>query len=370
MSWLGIAFVLAAVFYGTILLLVWLGLNRLKSPEITVTPTISIIIAARNEARRITPCLQSLEQLDYPADRYEVILVDDQSTDETPSMIAAYCERHANWQAIFLSEKSTVLRGKKSALLHAVQKSRGDIIFTTDADCIVPPGWLRHMARYFAPDVAMVLGYSPLLEKPGFWQRVLQFDNLFSAIVAAAPTMMGYPFTSMGRNLAYRRAAYEQVGGYEALRQFRSGDDIHLTERFRQQRVGRIVFCADARTFVQTRPPDTRREVFHQQVRKNSKVLRKSRTSVAFSLLLVVAVGLFLALPFLEQKVPEWLTVWLVVMFLVFLGEWFCLWKAARIFHQRQLLSYLPLMLVWYPVHILFFSFLGAFDVYEWKNQA
>jgi len=351
--------------YFLVLLGVLVGLLRLREPTQSFTPRISVVIAARNEADRIQACLNSLEQLDYPEDRYEIILVDDHSTDATPRLIQQYCTRHPNWKFIPLNQKSSELRGKKHALLTGIAAARGEIIFTTDADCVVPPGWLRHMSRYFENDVTMVLGYSPLIERPGVWHKLLAFDNLFSAIVAAAPTQLGHPISSVGRNLAYRKDAYNDVGSFLALKKFRSGDDVHLTERFRFMKVGKIVFCAHPQTFVATLPPATLKEIFHAQLRKHSKIFKQTPSAIAFSL------GVFLSycwLTLFPLFAPQYLTLWLYTMGAKFLMEFVDLTVAARIFRQTQLVKYFPLMQIIYPFYIFLFSFLGAFDIYRWKE--
>jgi len=358
-------FFLLSLIYFTVLLAVLYGLNKLNPAESNIQPTVSIVIAARNEAGRIQACIDSLKHLDYPPDKFEVILVDDDSTDDTAAKMERACAGMSNWRWIELEEKSRELRGKKNALLRGIAESKGEIIFTTDADCIVPPGWLKYMAPYFKPGVTMVLGYSPLVEGKGFLRRILQFDNLFSAISAAAPTNLGYPFTSVGRNLAYRRDAYENAGGFLALKKFRSGDDVHLTERFRYLNNGRIDYCAHPETFVLTRPPETGKEIFHAQVRKNSKTLLKAGSSIAFSLVLFAYYMLIICFPLLY---PEWNGLWLALLAAKFILEYIPLRKAAKIFRQQSIIPYIPLMQIIYPAYIIFFSILGALQLYQWKK--
>jgi len=349
-----------------LLLAVYKGLGRLHlSGSCDHLPVISVIIAARNEQDRILPCLQHLEKIDYPSDRLEIILVDDNSRDNTPLLSGEFCARHENWKLIRLSEKNIQPGGKKNALMHGIAKARGEIIFTTDADCMVPRLWLRNMVRYFTPQVAMVLGYSPLTPGPGFWNTILRFDNLFSAIATAAPAKFGYPFSSVGRNLAYRRINYDQVGGYQSLKKFRSGDDMHLTERFRTSGSGLIDYCADPLTFVDTRPPATVRQIFHQQIRKNSKVLKATPATVTFFILIFIY---YLSIPWLPISDPGSVAYWGILLFLKLLLEWVCLMRAIRIFKQEALRGYLLLMQIIYPVFIIFFSLLGIFQKYSWKN--
>ena len=365
-------FIAFSCFYYGLLIAVYIGLRSLQlsySGTIDLKEdrlaSVSIVIAARNEETRILPCLKSLEKLAYPEDRYEVIFIDDSSSDKTTELIDRFCKKYRNWHLIRIAKKSKQLLGKKNALLQGIAKAKGDIIFTTDADCIVPPGWIQGMVKYFKTGISMVLGYSPLQKGKGFLYRFLQFDNLFSALAAAAPTKLGYPFTSVGRNLAYCKEAYHNVGGFLALKNFRSGDDIHLTTRFRYLNNGKIDYCADADTFVETQLPSSLSDVIHQQMRKNSKTFQLTFSSIVFSLLLAVYYILLIITPIFF---PEWLKTWLYLLLLKFLLENIDLVKAAKIFRLKGLIPYIPLMQILYPINIAIFSLLGVTQFYSWKK--
>lgn len=341
------------------------GLNRFVISDGNQDYSISIIIAARNEEKRIIPCLASLERLDFPQDKYEIIFVDDHSVDKTASVISAYCNNHRNWKLISLDNIGNRLKGKKNALQTGISQAKGELIFTTDADCIVPPKWLKNMSGYFSSDISMVLGYSPLVNSNKWYFRLLQFDNLFSTIVSAATAKLGYPFTSVGRNMAYRKDAYEHVGDFFSLKKFRSGDDVHLTGQFRSYIDGRIDFCAEEDTFVKTHIPSTDLEVVQQQIRKNSKTLQLSGWSILGMLMILLYYLVLILFPF---TVPSLLTLWLFLLSLKFLMEFILLKKAAKIFKQSDLIPYLPLMQLLYPPYIIIFSAIGLFQFYQWKN--
>jgi cellulose synthase/poly-beta-1,6-N-acetylglucosamine synthase-like glycosyltransferase len=341
------------------------GLDRLSSCEQKQDFFISVVVAARNEEKRIIPCLKSLEELRYPQDKYEVIFVDDHSSDNTAKVIGSYCEKNKNWKVVSLDKKSTKLRGKKNALQNGIFVAKGEIIFTTDADCTVPSNWLTIMSGYFKSGVSMVLGYSPLIRSDKFYFRLLQFDNVFSGIASAATAKLGYPFTSVGRNLAYRKDSYEDVGGFHSLQNFKSGDDIHLTGRFRHNDNGKIDYCAAPESFVKTQIPSTLMEVVQQQIRKNSKTFQLSGWSIFAMLTIFVYYFVLLTIPF---YLPSWLMMWLILIASKFLMEFLPLRKAAIIFEQKDLIPYIPLMQLIYPLYIIVFSVIGTFQFYQWKK--
>ena len=367
MTWLLILFILFSVFYLLVILLTALGLRRLKSLALyDQQPFISVVIAARNEVGRLQPIFDSLQQINYPKEKYEVLFVDDASTDNTAGLLKEQCSKQENWLVLQMPEASDRFHAKKMALAKGIEQANGEFIFTTDADCRVPPVWLKNMIRYFGPRTTMVLGFSPLENKTGFLDKWLKFDNLFSGIVAAAPTMLGFPISSVGRNMAFRKSAYQSIGGYSSLTKFRSGDDIHLTERMRDKVKGEIVYCADPQTFVHTQPPDSGKEIFHQQVRKNSKILDKSLKSAFFSVLLFLAYMLFFTLPLFN---PAWLELWLITLGIKFSLEFFVLTFACRTFKNNELIPLLPLMQLLYPFYVIFFGILGSLHLYSWKDN-
>ncbi len=358
-------FTALSAFYFLLLLLVIFGLGGLRGKNTQNLPFVSIVITARNEAGRIIPTLQSLERLYYPPGRFEVILADDASEDETGTILEEFSAKYAHWRVLHISEKNRTLRGKKYALNEAIKTASGAIIFTTDADCILPADWLKVMTAYFDDRTAMVMGHSPVIAQPGILGILLKFDTFFSAILSAASTKLGFAMTSVGRNLAYRKAAYERVGGFEALRRHKSGDDVHLTERFRTRKVGKIDFCADPRTFVITRAPSKAGDIFQQQIRYHSKILRKSWPTVILSILLFLAVVFFYGFPFLY---PAWIKIWLFVIVVKLALEYGGLMLAASKFQHHDLIPFFIPLQIFYPVYVIFFGLIGSLQLYRWKK--
>lgn len=358
-------FLVLSCFYFILLIAVIIGLNRVKNPREKQRFSISIIIAARNEEERISPCLESLERLVYPENMYEIIFIDDHSTDNTAEIIRSFCHKYQNWKLIRLNEKSTQLRGKKNALQKGITQANGELIFTTDADCVVPPLWLDVMSGYFKPGVSMVLGYSPLVYSKKWYFRLLQFDNLFSAIASAATAKLGYPFTSVGRNMSYRKDSYDNVGGFLSLKKFRSGDDVHLTGKFRYDDDGYIDFCAKEEAFVKTHIPSTGMEVFQQQIRKNSKTFQLSGLSILIMAMILIYYSLLISIPIIA---PTWGTIWIILLVIKFILEYLPLRKATHIFKQSNLIPIIPIMQIIYPFYIIGFSIIGTFQFYHWKK--
>ncbi len=360
-DFINLIFILFSSVYITTILLIIKGLSTLTNKTCYTQPNISIVIPARNEEKRITPTLTSLERLNYPQNRYEVIFVDDASEDKTADVIRSFTDRHNNWTLIKRKEKSDKFHAKKSALHEAIQRAKGEIIFTTDADCEIPPDWLSIMLCYFTDNVSMVLGHSELKTTSLF----LHFDNFFSSIVAAAPTKLGFPISSVGRNIAFKKSTYLQVGGYLALTNFKSGDDIHLTERFRMKTDTKIEYCAHHKTFTRSMPPETFKEIINQQIRKNSKILNKSFTTASFSVALFFIYNLMLFYPVFK---PQQFDVWISFTAVRLLLEFIALTIASFKFRMKFLIPWFPLFQIFYPLYLMFMGIIGSLHLYEWKQ--
>ena len=359
-------FSVSSLVYFLFLIAAFISLHLFKKTKKNITPKISIVIAARNEEKRILPTLQSLQQLNYPIDLYEIIFVDDASTDNTAKIINAFCRHNSNWKCIQLKEKDAKWHGKKLALKTGIDAASGKIIFTTDADIIVQPDWLSEMVQYFDEDVCMVIGhYEPEIKKNNLLGILIKFDNLFSSIMASVTANIGYPISSAGSNLAYRKKDYEEVNGHEALKHFKSGDDVHLTERFRTKLKKKIVYCGNPKTFVFTKHPEKKKEFFHQQMRKNSKHLKKSFSSIVFSIFLFLYFVLTYGFPFIN---PDFNNSWLLIILVKLFLEFIVLTKAAFIFNRKNIIIWFPLFQIFYPFYVIVFSILGNLQFYEWNK--
>jgi len=328
-------------------------------------PFISIIIAARNEEMRIKSTLESLSQLNYNTEKYEVIIVDDASTDQTVALIKEYADNRANWKLLRILKKNDTLKGKKAALKKAILEARGDIILTTDADCVVPKEWCEEMAAVFDDETIMVLGHALLFQKKGWLNKWLRFDNLFSGILMAATTMLGFPMTSVGRNMAYRREAYLKSGGFDQLSGHKSGDDVHLTELFRRKIEGKIKFNLNKKSFTISKPPDSWKEIIHQQIRKNSKILNKSFPSIVLSFFLFFYHALLVVFPFIF---PSLTLFWTMLLALKLICEFITLYISAKKFSDISTMWLIPLMQIFYPLYVTVLGIVGIFQSYEWKK--
>lgn len=189
------------------------------SDDETDLPTVSVLVAARNEERHLPDCLRALREQDYPAERIEFLIADDHSTDRTPSVIreAAREDERFRWVAV-PDAPDGLPRGKPNALHAAYGRASGEVLLVTDADCAPPPGWARHMAAQFRDErLGVACGVTWVKAGGSALGRIQTLDWLLLLTVASAAASVGFPITAMGNNMAFRCEAYDAVGGYPAL---------------------------------------------------------------------------------------------------------------------------------------------------------
>lgn len=262
-----LALLCALVNLGFILVL-WIGFNKLAAGgERSIAP-VSIIVAMKNERQNVRSCLEALIHQTYPADQLEIVVVDDGSTDGTAQILADYQRRHSVLKVVPHDPVLDGYGGKKSALNKGIAESAGEILLFTDADCVPSPRWAETMASYFAPQVGLVAGFSPLLDPTDrYLGKLLLIDSLVNGVVAAGGIGLGSAVTCTGRNLAYRRQVFDQVNGFTDIMHSISGDDDLFLHTVHQKTDWKICFASDQNAIVPSYQSLTLKQLFRQKKR-------------------------------------------------------------------------------------------------------
>ncbi|MFA6457024.1 MAG: glycosyltransferase [Bacteroidota bacterium] len=277
----------------------WKGLTGLANLNSeSPLPGISVIVAARNEEKNIGALLHSLSQLQYPADAFEVIIVNDRSTDGTESIIQEFLHHNNNFRLLTISTNTSNMPNKKNALRAAIEQSRFDILAFTDADCIVPPAWLQNISQQFSDTVGVVAGYSPY--GTDNTSTFLRFEEYMNSLTAASAVGLNSAYMCTGRNFAYRKSVYHQVGGFEKIKHSISGDDDLFLQLVKAETSWKIRYMTSPESYVRTIPPDSFLQFVHQRTRHISasafypKIIQ-SMYGVIHLFHLLVLVGLFIS---------------------------------------------------------------------------
>lgn len=358
--------------YLLAILLLIIGILRIKPGNSDRRPSVSIVIAARNEADNIENCLKSLVLQTYPAGKLEFFIVDDRSTDATAQIVADYLPHVPNLHLVRISQIPDQMAPKKYALSRGIAASQGELIFTTDADCQPVPTWVETLVRSFSPETGLVAGYSPL-EIPGThsrrMHRMFALESLSLACVAAGGIGLGQPLTCSGRNLAYRRQVFDAVGGFSKIAQYISGDDDLFLQQVSRETHWKIGYALDARALVYSAPPKNFKAFFQQRTRHASKGKFYRPQTVAG----LVAVYLFnlltLAGILFGWALPTWFWLSLGGFAAKSLFELALLFIGAHFFQKNYLLRIFPLVAVLHLPYVVIFGALGTFKQFQWKDQ-
>jgi cellulose synthase/poly-beta-1,6-N-acetylglucosamine synthase-like glycosyltransferase len=229
-------------------------------------PSVSIIVAARNEEHRIGPCLESLARLTYVGGAFEIIIVNDNSTDATAAIVRQFCLDHPNIKMVETGNVSGTLRGKPNALAHGVDASNGEILLFTDADCTAPAGWIEHTVKYYSDSSVGLVGGFTSIRWSTWFEAIQALDWFLLFSVAAALMRIGLPVTAVGTNLSVRRKAYDAVGGFRRV-PFSVTEDYALVNAIASRTSFKAIFPMDKECLVESLPCKTWRELFRQKLR-------------------------------------------------------------------------------------------------------
>jgi cellulose synthase/poly-beta-1,6-N-acetylglucosamine synthase-like glycosyltransferase len=226
MVWLTLFFGTFFALYALILLrAAW---PRPALPALTAFPRVSILVAARNEAASIGRCLESLARLNYPPDKLEILIGDDASTDGTAAIVQRFIEGRPQFRLLAVRQQLGTARGKGNVLAHLCRAATADYFLLTDADMVLSPDWAQAMLAAAPAGVGIVTGITTA-DGPLFG-RLQGLDWLFGLSLIRLLTDCGLPITAVGNNMLVTRAAYESIGGYEALA-FSITEDLQLFQQ-------------------------------------------------------------------------------------------------------------------------------------------
>ncbi|NLP12134.1 glycosyltransferase [bacterium] len=298
---------LMSLFYGIFALWLWVGLHRLRRQHRTAEqPRVVVIIPARNEAKDLGRCLDALQRQSYPTDRYEILVVDDDSSDDTAAVAQAHGVR-----CVLSKSLPPGWSPKKAALHLGIQLSRAEIILTTDADCVAPARWIETMISYFTEKVGAVVSWVDIEANGALLSRLEALDAWSFQVVGAAAIGHQRPFLANGANWGYRRALYEQAGGFCGIEAAASGDDDLLLQKMRRRKQ-RVAFADAPDCRVRTIPCGSLSAFLQQRLRWASKTALYPFSIIVLEGFIYLYNASLLLLGILVFSRPAWLFFFLV----------------------------------------------------------
>ena len=210
-----------ASFYFIISVVIAVGGKLLKSYELpSELPDVSVIVCARDEEADIRRCLESMLNIDYPREKLEILLVDDESEDVTMDIMNEYAARDGMFRVLSAESESHDLPGKQRPLNLGIRESSGEIVLVTDADIAVRPGWIKGHVSAYRENIGIVGGITRVSTDSGsIFSRVQNVDQISKLAVAMGCAGLGFPITTMGNNMSFRREAFGHIGGFSGMKQ-------------------------------------------------------------------------------------------------------------------------------------------------------
>lgn len=337
----------------------------------SVSPFVSVIIPARNEAAQVETCLRAVLAQNYPQDRFEVILVNDHSTDTTGDIARRIAAASTALTVVDL-QTDGINSYKKAAISAGIEQARGEIILQTDADCWMGTGWIAAMAACFQADVALVSGPIEIVSGNSLFSRFQSLESMGLVAIGAGSLAAGHPNMCNGANLAYLKQAFEEVGGFSGVDGVASGDDELLLQKLHVRNQYKLRFAKSREAIVRTNPMERWRDFRQQRLRWVSKArFYPNRWVNAVQALAYLA---FLGVPILIGMAcfdPAALPFLLGVLTLKLLADISILYQSAGFFHNLQLLRYLLPLQPLYLLYVLWIGIAGnLIATYTWKGRS
>ncbi|MEQ8239060.1 MAG: glycosyltransferase [Cyclobacteriaceae bacterium] len=331
------------------------------SPSISI----SLIVAVRNEQLRIEPLLRSIESIEYQGD-WEVIFIDDGSTDQSKNTIAKFIDENAKIKAKLISAKK---QGKKNAITEGIDLSRHDYILTIDADCTFKSGILNCYSKSFLLGNIFIAG--PVkMSSSNLFQRLQSIE--FAGLTGAGAILLsaGNPFYCNGANMAYKKSAFIKVKGYHGNEHIASGDDQFLLQKMSRSFPDKIAYLKSKEAIVTTEAEPSFQKLINQRIRWSSKWKKfRSLKIVLGSLLFFISYASVPILIVLLLTNQVNLLPVIIAVASKLMVEYLYIKRLNRFFELESFtVSVLSLQII-YPFFIIFLAIASIFGSYSWKGR-
>lgn len=342
------------------------GFTKIKTSEHSsglAQTSFTIVVPFRNEADNLPLLLDSLVKLEYPSHLFEVLLVDDNSTDgfELPDL---------TFKAKILQNHRTSNSPKKDAITSAMKRVSTNWVITTDADCIVPKKWLSSLDQYIQNhNVSMVAGAVTYTGKHSFLHHFQQLDLTSLQGATIGSFGIGKGFMCNGANLAYTRTIFEELNGFEGNNSIASGDDVFLLQKAIARHPEKVHYLKSSNNIVKTQAVNSWKALFYQRVRWASKT-SSYESSFGKAVAVIVFLGnlnwifVFFLAVFSSFSIVHLL----IVCTTKFIVDAFLIYQTNS-FLTKTKMRYLLASSLLYPFFSTVVALYSLFGKYKWKGR-
>ncbi|MEJ5285908.1 MAG: hypothetical protein CH6_2835 [Candidatus Kapaibacterium sp.] len=336
--------------------------NKFSKNELQ--PFVSIIIPARNEEENIQRTLSSFEKLNYPKDKYEIIVVNDRSNDNTQRIVENLLQEIPNLKLLTIEndEQKQKIPGKAGALHFGVEHSKGDIVFVTDADCTVKENWVEKIVKFYSDvETGFVTSYTNVVGSRLF-DKIQAVEWIYMHTMAMGGIGWKQPLGCYGNNLTFRKSYYETFGGYKKI-PFSVTEDLALQQAFHKNGY-KVHYYIDPEATVDTKPVKNIVEYFAQHHRWARGGLNLGWRAVIF-----VLSSFAIWAGFIYFTIVEDLFHFLLLLAIRMVGDLLLLFPPLVILKKKSYIFYVPISVFFFLLVELTIPFSILNRKVKWKGQ-
>ena len=342
--------------------------------SITHATSFSIIIPARNEEINLQQYLPAILQQNYPVSLFEVIVIDDYSTDRTAEIVLEFQNEYPNIKLLRLQDLLPGIKlnsYKKKAIEKAIERANGMWIVTTDADCLVKKNWLLSFNSFITEkNPVFIAAPVSFFSRKNFLSIFQSLDFMSLQGITAASVNQGFHSMCNGANLAYKKSMFQQVNGFAGIDNIASGDDMLLMHKIYKQDAAGVKFLLSQQVIVQTEAMKDWKSFFNQRIRWASKADSYQDKRIFWVLALVYCLNLLLLIIFFAGFFNLMFFVyWLMLLLCKTLVELRFMNGVATFFGEQKLLRWFGLMQPFHITYTVIAGWLGKFGSYQWKGR-
>ncbi len=373
MTWFfWISFIFSIIYFIS-LLIYWVGLYRPVKPQSSGKPKVSVVIAVRNEVKRLPKLLECLKTQNYPRDLYEVIIIDNDSDDGTYETLQEHSKDFYNLKVLTTKGEKSDYKNKKAALNLGIESAKGEIILTTDADCLMGSKWISTTIGYFSNEIGMVAGFAGVIYDRSLFTKLQALDFLQLMAADQGTLNLGITWACSGQNLAFRKSLFQKVGGYKEVIDRVGGDDSLFMQVVKKKTRTKIVFASDSKAWVENEPVNNFLTFVRQRIRWASEANYMHKLNVPF---FTVVLSTFITnlVPIIYLLLLFWgvsvLKPLLFFLGLKLLGEGILFFKATDVYNRRDIRR---TFILWFILQIPYVVFMGILSFWgncmKWGNK-
>ena len=374
MGFLDFAIGFSLISYSILILWLILGVSKVQkfdSFQSEDYQCFSLLIPFRNEAQNFSDLLESIAKIEYPVANFEVLMIDDYSEDESVQIIEKFKMQNPHLFIHCISNNRKSIAPKKDAILTGIANSSYEWIFTTDADCILPPNGLSVLNDFIhQKKPVMVAGMVNYPKGNTFLERFQNLDWMSLTGVTMSGFGKGKPIICSGAHLVYQKQIFWEVGGFSGNENVASGDDVFLLAKMVKKYPEKVQYLYNQSTIVITKPLKSWKAVFEQHKRWMAKT-GKTKNAIMIVMGLIVFVMNFFWLFFLLLSMFkfEYISYFLLNFFVKIVFDSLFLHQVFGKNTQKIDVFAFVISQFLYPFFSVFVTLSGFYYGYQWKGR-